>query len=199
MKTEGGRRSYTMRARAEAAEATERRILDAGRALFSERWYDDVTLADIAAAADVSSQTVIRRFGSKDGLVDAISERVGPAVAAQRGEAPAGDVPGAVANLVEHYEQEGDGVLRLLAQEDRVPAFRRVTDRGREIHHAWVDRVFAAHLAALGGAARDRRRAQLIAVCDVHVWQILRRDLGLSREDTERALTDLIDAQINGA
>lgn len=188
-----------MRARAEAAEDTERRILEAGRALFSARWYDDVTLADVAAEAGVSSQTVIRRFGSKDGLIDAVTARVRHEVAEQRGEAPAGDVRGAIATLVEHYEREGDAVLRLLAQEDRVPAFRRVTDGGRALHYAWVDRVFGAVLDGFEPAKRTRRRAGLIAACDVSVWKVLRRDLGLTREDVERTLADLVTAQLEGA
>jgi AcrR family transcriptional regulator len=188
-----------MRARAEAAEATERRILEAARALFATRWYDDVTLADVAAEAGVSSQTVIRRFGSKDGLIDAVTERVRGEVVEQRGEAPAGDVRGAIATLVEHYEREGDAVLRLLAQEDRVPAFRRVTDGGRALHYAWVDRVFGPALARLAPAERARRRAGLIAACDVSVWKVLRRDLALPREDVERTLADLVAAQLKGA
>ncbi|MGK2939901.1 MAG: TetR family transcriptional regulator [Solirubrobacteraceae bacterium] len=60
-----------MRARAGAAAETERRIIDAALELFSERLYDQVALAGIAAAAGVSSQTVIRRFGSNEGLVAA--------------------------------------------------------------------------------------------------------------------------------
>ena len=41
----------------------------------------------------------------------------------QRGEAPVGDIPAAVANLVEHYESDGDMALHLLRQEQRVPAY----------------------------------------------------------------------------
>ncbi len=35
-----------------------------------------------------------------------------------------------------------EGVLRLLAQEERVPAFRFVTDAGRVRYYEWVERVF---------------------------------------------------------
>lgn len=188
-----------MRARADAAAETERRITDAAFALFSERLYDQVSLADIAAAAGVSSQTVIRRFGSKEGLVTAVGERAARDVRAQRDEAPADDVNAAISNLVEHYEREGDRVLHLLAQETRVPAFREITDGGRDLHYAWVDRVFAPHLAGLRGAARRRRRGQLIAACDVYVWKVLRRDLGLSRGDVERALGEMTNGILQEA
>lgn len=188
-----------MRARAEAAQATEQRILGAARELFTSRFYDEVTLGDVAAAAGVTSQTVLRRFGSKEGLVAAVAERAEHEVRAERGRAPAGDVRGAIANLVAHYEREGDNVLRLLAQEDRVPALKRVTDEGRRLHYDWVERVFAAELAAADPADRPRRRAQLIAVCDVYAWKVLRRDLGLSAAETEAALTELVNAHLTGA
>lgn len=199
MKMEGGRRAYTMRARADAARATEQRILAVARERFTSRFYDEVTLADVAAAAGVTSQTVIRRFGSKDGLIAAVAEQATQEVRADRARAPAGDVPGAIANLVAHYEREGDNVLRLLAQEDRVPALKRIIDEGRRLHHDWVERVFAEKLAAVDAADRPRRRAQLIAVCDVYVWKVLRRDLGLSRDETETALTELLKAHLEGA
>lgn len=188
-----------MRARASAAQATEDRILGAARELFTARFYDEVTLAHVAAAAGVSSQTVIRRFGSKEGLVAAVAEQAADEVRAERDRAPAGDVQRAIANLVAHYEREGDNVLRLLAQEDRVPALKRVTDQGRRLHYAWIDRVFAEPLAAADPADRARRRAQLIAVCDVYAWKVLRRDLGLSAGETEAALIELVNAQCKGA
>lgn len=188
-----------MRARADAAAETQRRIIDAALELFSSRLYDQVALADVAEAAGVSSQTVIRRFGSKEGLVAAVGEHAGAHVRKQRDEAPADDVAAAIANLVEHYEEEGDRVLHLLAQESRVPAFKGLTDEGRELHYAWVERVFATHLAGLRGTARRRRRGQLIATCDVYVWKVLRRDLGLSRGDVERALGGMVDGLLQEA
>lgn len=187
------RRGYTMRARAAAAERTGERIMDAAFELFGRRLYDEVTLGDVAAAAGVTTQTVIRRFGSKEGLIEAVGERVRGQVGAQRDQAPVGDVAGAVANLVEHYEQMGDGVLHLLAQEERVPAFRAATDMGRAMHHEWVARTFAPQLAGLRGAERRRRHAQLVAVTDVYVWKILRRDFGLPRAQVEHAIRELVE------
>lgn len=187
------RRPYRQRARAEAAERTAVRIMDAAYALFSERLYDELTLADVARAAGVSMQTVIRRFGSKEGLVEAVSARVRGQVSAQRDEAPVGDVAGAVANLVEHYEQMGDQVLHLLAQEARVPAFRAAVDGGRALHHEWVRRTFAPQLAGLRGQELRRRHGQLVAVCDVYVWKILRRDLGMGRAQVELAIRELVE------
>lgn len=102
-------------------------------------------------------QTVIRRFGSKEGLVRAIAESVREEVETQRGDAPVGDIEGAVANLVEHYERQGDVALHLLHQEDWVPAFAEVTAQGRQFHADWCARVFAPWLAGDGAEGSTHR------------------------------------------
>lgn len=181
-----------MGARAEAAAETGRRILGAVIELHMERYFDQVSLDDIAERAGVTVQTVLRRFGNKERLIEAASEEVRGRVSDQRDEAPVGDVAGAVKNLVDHYEEWGESVLRLLAQEDRVPAFRRATDAGRVLHREWVERTFAPFLTERTGEARERLLAQLVAVCDVYVWKILRLDTSLSREQTELAIREMI-------
>jgi AcrR family transcriptional regulator len=181
------KRPYRMRARAEAAAETGRRILEATIELHRERFFDQVSLEDIAERAGVTVRTVIRRFGNKERLVEAAAEEGTRRVTDQRYQAPIGDVEGAVNNLVDHYEEWGDTALRLLAQEERVAAFR----------HGWVERTFAPLLAKRTGEERRRLLAELIAVCDVYFWKLLRRDLGLGREQTEVAIRETILA-LNG-
>ena len=186
------KRPYRMQARAEAAAETGRRILEAVIELHRERFFDQVSLEDIAERAGVTVQTVLRRFGSKEQLIEAAAEEGNRQVTHQRDQAPVGDIEGAVKNLMEHYEEWGETALRLLAQEERVPAFRAVTDAGRALHHEWVERTFAPLLAERTGTARQRLLAELIAICDVYFWKLLRRDLRLSREQTELALKEMI-------
>ena len=45
----------------------------------------------------------------------------------------------------------------------------------------------------LSGVERKRRLGQLVAVCDVYVWKLLRHDAGLSRRQTELALVELLN------
>ena len=186
------KRPYRMRARAEAVAETGRRILEAVIELHRERFYDQVSLEDIADRAGVTVQTVLRRFGSKERLIEAATEEVKRQITHQRAQAPTGDIEGAVKNLMEHYEEWGETALRLLAQEERVPAFRSVTEAGRALHYEWVERTFAPLLAKRTGMARRRLLAELIAICDVYFWKLLRRDLGLSREQTELAIRETI-------
>lgn len=192
------RRSYRMGVRAESVAETGRRILEATIDLGPELLSDQATLDDVAARAGVTVQTVLRRFGSKEGLIAAAAGEVRSRVEDQRGEAPVGDVAGAVRNLVEHYEEWGDNTLRLLAHEDRYPVIREHTDRGRAGHYGWVERTFAPFLERSTGGERERIRAELIAVCDLYTWKILRRDLGLGREQTETALVEMLTALVEG-
>ncbi len=193
------RRPYRMKSRAETAAATGERILDAATELFWEHTGDEVPLDEVARRAGVSVRTVIRRFGGKDGLMAAASRREIQRVERERDEAPAGDLRGAVRNLVVHYEELGDRVLVLLAEEQRRPELRSMVDEGRALHAAWCERVFAPALAGCRGARRERRLAQLVAVCDVYTWKLLRRDRGLSRQETERSLVELLEPLTTGA
>jgi len=62
--------------RDEQVERQRQVILTAAHDLFAERSFDEVTMAEIAAAAGVARATVFNQFSSKHGLVDAITEQV---------------------------------------------------------------------------------------------------------------------------
>jgi AcrR family transcriptional regulator len=186
------RRPYRMTARAEAAAATGERILDAAIEVFWEMPVERISLEEVARRAGVTVQTVIRRFGGREGLLAAGAQRESERVRQQRAEAPVGDVAGAVRVLVDHYEALGDHVLKMLAEEGRAPRLREIADGGRALHREWCEQVFAPTLSALRGAGRERRLAQLVAVCDLYTWKLLRRQAGLSRRQTELALIELL-------
>ena len=192
MKTRESRRPYRMVARAESAAATHDRILDAAIETFWNDPSTEISLDRVASRAGVSLQTLIRHFGSKKGLFDTAVHRETSRVERQRDEAPVGDVDGAVRVLLDHYEDVGDRVLRLLAEEHRIAALREVVDIGRASHKAWCERVFGPALSQLQGVERQRRLAQFVAVCDVYTWKILRKDARLSRRQTEVALAELL-------
>lgn len=182
-----------MMLRAEPKAETERRLLEAAKGLFLERPYPEVRLEDVAVAAGVSAPTVIHRFGSKEALLAAAVRSMQEEVMQQRGQASAGDTGAAIANLVDHYEQWGAPVVHLLSQEAAVPAIREITDSGRAFHIEWVQRTFAPWLP-LDAVLRRRRLALLVALTDVYVWKVLRRDRGLSRDETEAAMLEAVTA-----
>jgi AcrR family transcriptional regulator len=196
-------RPYKQVARAQAQERTRETLLQAASEEVERDGWTQASLESVAERAGVTKQTALRHFGSKEGLLDAVIRRTSSIVVKERAQAPIGDIPGAVANLVRHYERYGDmvvrmlpyrdAVVRVLGREPRVPLVQRAVDRGEEVHEEWVLRTFEPQLARLDTRARERRLAQLVAVCDVHVWKILRREIGLSPPRTEAALVELIE------
>lgn len=182
-----------MQARADAQAATRARVLDAASDLFVAGWYDEVTLRAIAAAAGVSQQTVVNHFGTKEALFAAALERFS-AQRRERRAAPVDDVATAVRLVVADYDRIGDANVRALALEQRVEPLRAALDGGRASHREWCARTFAGALDGLRGAERRRRLAQLQTATDVLTWKLLRRDHGLSRAQTERAMAELVQA-----
>lgn len=187
------KRPYRMAARAQATEATREKILDAVEVAFEELLFDEITLAAIAKRAGVSVQTILRHFDNRDGLFMASLLHTGSKMAPDRSVLPVGDVEEIVGVLVDHYERFGNRILRSLAQEEREPTLRMLTDLGRQFHLEWCKQAFAPALKGLRGAKRERRIAQFATGTDIYVWKLLRRDRGLSQAQTKLAMRELLD------
>jgi AcrR family transcriptional regulator len=183
-----------MTARAEAAAATRERLLIAAWRHFASHPYENVRLSEIAAEAAVTAQTLHAHFGSKDRLLTAAYLRWGQQVIAGREAAPMGRVPEAINNLFDNYEAHGTAVLRMLSQEERVPAIRQMTDAGRAYHREWAARTFAQLLRGLRGHTRERRLTAIVVATDLLVWKLLRRDMQLDRHDAERIVVEMVQS-----
>jgi AcrR family transcriptional regulator len=188
-------RTYTMGSRADGVAATRERIARAAMALFLEHPYDDVTLAAIAKASGVSHQTVLNHFESKEGVVLGVAELLKVETLAVRSATP-GDVPGAVRALVDDYERMGDANFRWAAAEG-LTTLAELLDEARRQHQAWLVDMFAPRLPTTP-AARRRAVHALHAATDVYTWKLLRRDLGLSRNETEKTIVDLVVGILEG-
>jgi AcrR family transcriptional regulator len=164
-------RRYIQGARAEAAEATARRIVEAFLARLMTQWFDEITLDRIAEDAGVTVQTVVRRFGGKDGLLADAVNTMGDQIRATRATPP-GEIGRLVANLIEDYEKTGDAVVRLLALEPRHAALKEFIDLGRRWHREWVAGLFGGELRGLDAAARKRALDALVIVTDVYTWKL---------------------------
>jgi AcrR family transcriptional regulator len=181
-----------MGARAEATAATGTRILDAAEAIFDEGPRGEFTLARVAERSGVTVQTVLRRFGDREGLIVATLIHVAMKMGKERTMPDSDDAGEAVDDLLAHYEKYGDRILRALAEEDRNPALRKMTDFGRNYHREWCEQVFAPALKGLRDARRDRRIAQFVAITDIYVWKLLRHDRQLSSRQTKLAMRELL-------
>ena len=186
-------RSYTMGARAEAVAETRRRIIEALFELGRERMFPDISLDDVAAAADVSVQTILRHFKSRAGLAEATMDHAIATVTEER-HAPVGDVDAAIAVIVEHYEDRGRTALLMLAQESLDPQIAELTRRGRAMHRTWVTDVFAPF-----AGPRDPLIDLLVVATDVYTWKLLRIDRRYSRTRTEQLIHQMATSLLEGA
>lgn len=186
-------RVYRMTARAEATARTGERIIDAMLARYAVVPYDRIRLEDVAADAEVSVQTVIRRFGTKDGLLAATVERELTRLAADRAAAMGDGPQDTLHSLVGYYENHGALILKLYAEAGQAAGVPELAARGRAYHVAWCKDAFSKALGhGVDPLTRDRRLAQVVAVCDATTWRILRFDGHLSPEQTEQALLELL-------
>jgi AcrR family transcriptional regulator len=184
-------RSYSMTKRSAAAEATRLRILGAVLELATEKLSVEIVLADVAARAGVTVQTILRQFGSRDGLFDAALE-FGAALIGTERETPVGDIDNAIDVIVAHYELRGDWVIALLGQEASDERIRRVTTPGKALHREWVSTVFAPQLRGRNEVAAAAAIDLLVVATDVYTWKLLRRDRGLDRDATRARMAQLV-------
>ena len=187
-------RRYRMQARAQAVEKTRDRIVAAATRLFGERPFDLVSFAQVARESGIGVATVIRQFETKEQLFAAAAAAGKAAIDSETAATPPDEPRAAVRSALYSYERYGDVIVGLLAQEQRVPMIREVIQHGKREHKAWVTRVFARVLSRRRGRQRQVRFAQLMASTDVLMWKLLRRDLGLSRRETERAMLEIVEA-----
>lgn len=174
-------------ARAEAEEQTRTALLDAADEAFLSGPWEHASLEVIARAAGVTKQTLLRHFGSKDGLLEQVLVRAFDEVAKQRLDVPTGDIAGAVDNLLEHYEIRGGRAMRSSNLEMDGP-LADLGLRARQLHYDWVELAFGTWLSAARPSERRRLRSALITVCDVQAWWILTHDLELSRAEVRATL-----------
>jgi AcrR family transcriptional regulator len=141
--------------RTELAEATRRRVLDAALHLFVERGYRSTTIESIAEAANVSVETIYKRFGSKAGMLKAARE----AAAADAPE-PAEFFEFPAASIERALRAESDPRLQLRAlAEFSARRLERLAPYHRMLRSAGTgDPELRELIAADHAARRDRQR-----------------------------------------
>lgn len=190
---ETGRRQYKKVARAQAQEQTRDALLEAAiDEFYGDRWSKS-SLDSIATKAGVTKQTLLRYFGSKDGLLLQALVKAGSQVFDQRWSTPVGDIGGAVDNVLDHYEAWGERSLRIGAWREGGGVLAHFSQMARQVHYDWVEHAFAQWLEPLSGVERTRLRAMLIVLCDVQTWHLLSHDLKLDRAEVRAILVEQIE------
>ena len=140
--------------------------------LFTERGYDDVTVAEVADAADVSVSTLFQYFRSKESLVFDGEETIEAGfVAAVRERAPGTPVLDALRDFLLGPPDGSVGPSpELVALIERTPVLADHLDR----IWAWRANVLASALAESVGAQPDDVRIRALARYVVLVVPITR-------------------------
>ena len=186
------KRSYSLGRRAEAKTASTGLILEAAERLFSRELYEKVSLNRVAAEAGMGVQTVLRHFPTKEALFMASMTHALDQADRSRPALPGETLAGSVQHLLSYYERYGATVIHYLDQVATNPLFAPLTRAGREAHARWTEVLFSPHLD-MGKAGDTIRQAQIEAILDVRVWELLRLRKGLSMEEVSRVMLGLLE------
>lgn len=188
-----GKRSYRSEARAEAAERTRRRILEAGKFLFSRKGIDATTVAQIAERAGVSEPTVYATVKSKAGLLDALMHDAifGPRFQQAQRQLDGVQDPVRRIALSAHvaraiYEGESAELSLLMKSSAFSPALRKTQQSfetlRRTMQRERIDALFAAGRAR-ARLDRERAAALLWTYTSRELYQKLVRESGWTPDD----------------
>jgi AcrR family transcriptional regulator len=169
--------------------ATRQLISDVATALFTERGFDNVTVDEVATAANVSKMTVFNYFASKEDLLfdrsDEPQQLVRDGLAHRGGQAPLAALRALVHALVEqqhHLVKMSPVVATFWNVVAESPALRAHT---RKVA-AQLERDLGRILAETVGAPAGEPIAQLVATLLVGTWRVAYREL-LRRQRSSRA------------
>ncbi len=190
------KRPYQMSKRAESAAQTELAIFSATAELWRERPFAEITLEAIAERAGVSVRTIIRRYGSKEGLFETGIQNNAANMKTDREKAEVGDIEGAIRYLLADYETYGDAIIQTLALENQIVAATKVLKAGRVYHRQWCKRIFAPFLPCETNSSYEQQLTAFVAATELYLWKLLRRDLSYDLVQTQDTFLRLVNGLI---
>ncbi|MFE7798729.1 TetR/AcrR family transcriptional regulator [Nocardia sp. NPDC057440] len=155
---------------------TRQQIVDTAAALFAERGFDSVTVAEIACAANVSEKTVFNYFGTKEDLIFSGMDDFSATLLRAIRERPHGMSPfAAFAEFVVQprgllADEDPDAIERLSAVARMIDASTTLQTRQRQLFDASADSL--ATLLAEEAGATD---------ADVSAWVVADALIGVLR------------------
>jgi AcrR family transcriptional regulator len=190
------KRKYRMTSRAEKVSQNDHRIMKAIVELWEELPINDITLEKVASKSGVTVRTILRKFGSKEGLIEACVENDAAGRRKSRDLAVPGDYKQALKILLDDYERLGDASIRTLAVEEELPIVGKILDIGRASHKEWCKKVFAPFLPESGSPEFERSLLTFITATEFYLWKLLRRDLNKSYKETFEVYLALLEGLI---
>lgn len=189
------RRSYVQSRRAEAAEETRRRIVEATFALHAEQGIAGTSMKQIAERAGVSVGTVYHHFPTYDDAIAACGAHVfslapPPDAAVFEGRTGAGERLAALFQAA--YTQ-----YRTIPMIEAARADQHVSPVLRQVFAEEAQQRNALARLALGPAAADAELVHLATgLLDIGVWSALTR-AGLSTEAAARSMAETVASRLS--
>jgi len=204
------RRAYYSPLRADQAQQTRRRILEAARELFGERGYAGTTVAAVAEAAGVSPETVYLSAGSKRGLLVGVMDITGPQESAVEDEEwwdRVAELPTAADRLDSMVEYS----CRIMARTARVHAIIRgaadkeafAADLGRRLLQERLANQTDRIRRYVGGELRPglsvgEAGQRYCALASPDLYHVLTRQMGWTADHFRQWLTELVRNDLLG-
>ncbi len=198
------RRYGSGRGSAAAARSVER-VLGAAAELVAEDAFHTATMDDLARRAGVARATVFTRFGSKLGVLEALSLRCagGPEMRALREAQSIEDPLAALDGLLEAgcdlWEQEGFIMVQLKAIVVLEPDATAIIDAQYDDQRSGMQGL-ARKLAKAGllreGWTQPRATGALHALTSVETFMLLRRSHGLTLAQVKATITQMARASL---
>jgi AcrR family transcriptional regulator len=193
-------RRYTSTRGSASAAQTSERVLDAAADLVAEDAFHTATMDDLARRAGVARATVFSRFGSKLGVLEALSLRCagGPEMRALREAQDVEDPVAAVDALLlagcDLWEKEGYIMIQLKAIVVLEPDASAIIDAQYDDQRRGME-ALARGLQQAGrlreGWSVARAVSALHALTSVETFMLLRRDHGLPLAKVKQTIVEL--------
>jgi AcrR family transcriptional regulator len=192
-------RAYTLKARAEAQQATRERIVAAAADLHEELGVARTTVSEIARGAEGSRLTVYNHFPDLASLLPACSAHYlarhplpdfGPALALADPEARVGEV---LRLLYERYEATEPMTGGIFTDRESVPELDEFFGETRDAQAGQLADALAGGFAAKGRRAAHTRALVMLAL-DFWTWRGLHRE-GLGNREAAELMASVIAAR----
>lgn len=196
METKNPTRNYSMNNRSAAAARTGEKILDVTAGLWLRYPLTELTLERVAEESGVNIRTILRKFCSRDGLLEASMQHYATAHMSQRQLDVDGDILKALTILLDEYEMMGDAVFRTIQIQDDLAIAKKILEEGRRAHREWCGRVFQPYLPDAASSDYETFLLAFISATEVYLWKLLRRDLKLSYSQTRSIFLTTVEALV---
>ena len=187
-------RSYRTHRRTAAVDQRRAAAVDATRAILFEKGFDAVTLQAVADRTGVSLKSIVRYFGTREGLFRACMRASIAREESSRVASP-GDVAAIAHTLAQRYRPMADWIVHNAHIEFAYPVMEEWMANVRRSHRDWLATAFAPWLPRKG-PVRERRLMALFWATEVRSWWAVSSAFGHGPATAEAVMRETLDALV---